>query len=395
MPKFDSKTLVGVSVTLFALGIPFHALAQSGTSKHHPVGLGAVLTTQNGQEIYGFDINQSGSDGVLSSAGYQGNNFVVSVETFDQDTGQIVKTFATNNPARNSYSVDGIVAGDVGLITHYIIPKGQIYAKRVYDVMNPVTANAFTGSWTPPVKDVEVLQLAENQATSTSVAYAIELKNNDRPDLIVSDVAANTFGNVIHLNSSLFCGCNGPVLSQYTAANKAVFALSPDGGAVGGQAPVNVIVNLGTGKTKQFTGFNFGPYGSGYVNGLAVDPSTGIGATTTELNAQVEFYDMGKMQGIIAAQLPCTADADQTSSGSGIAVDPVNKLFFVTETYDACNNGNDSAIMVYDEAGNLVETLTGFKFFIGEQAPVLNPAKRMGWAFGGPNGWSQLQQFFY
>jgi hypothetical protein len=75
-------------------------------------------------------------------------------------------------------------------------------------------------------------------------------------------------------------------------------------------------------------------------------------------------------------------------------VDPVNKLFLVTDTY-YCDGSQGSAIVVYDEKGNQVETITGFSFFIGEPAPVLNPGKRMGWAFGGPNGWSQLQQFFY
>jgi hypothetical protein len=99
------------------------------------VGLGKVLTTSDGQEIYGFDIDQSGDDGVLASAGIQGNNLAISVETFDQDTGKITKTFATKDGAKNSYSVDGIFSGDVGLITHYITPTGQIYARRVYDVM--------------------------------------------------------------------------------------------------------------------------------------------------------------------------------------------------------------------------------------------------------------------
>jgi hypothetical protein len=60
-----------------------------------------------------------------------------------------------------------------------------------------------------------------------------------------------------------------------------------------------------------------------------------------------------------------------------------------------CDDSQGSAIVVYDEQGNFVETITGFNFAIGEPAPVLNPAKRMGWAFGGPAGFSQLQQFFY
>jgi len=112
------------------------------------------------------------------------------------------------------------------------------------------------------------------------------------------------------------------------------------------------------------------------------------------LNAQVEFYDLAKQQGIVAVQLPCTGDTDQIYSGSGIADDAVNKLFLVAETYDACSSGATSSIHVFDEQGNYVESITGFQFAIGEPPPVVNPGKRMGWAFGGP-GFSQLEQFFY
>jgi len=374
-----------------ALAAPAHA----ASAPAHPVGLGKVLTTKDGGEIYGFDINQNGDDGVLASAGYDGGgNFFVSMQTFDQNTGKIIKRFATRNPSKNSYSVDGITMGDVGLVTHYIIPKGQIYAKRVYAVMNPVTANGFTGAWTPPLKDVDIQLAAENQATSTSVLYVIQLKKQDDPALIVSNVAANTFSNVIKLDPNAFCGCNGPKLGQYAAANKAVIALSPDGGAVGGAAPVNYIVDLDSGKTTSFQGYNNGSFHAGYVNGAATDINSGVTATDTELNAQVEFYDIAKKTGIAAVQLPCTGSSDQTYSGSGIANDPVNKLFLVTETYDACSGGATSSIHVFDEQGNYIESITGFQFAIGEPAPAINPGKRMGWAFGGP-GFSQLQQFFY
>jgi hypothetical protein len=162
-----------------------------------------------------------------------------------------------------------------------------------------------------------------------------------------------------------------------------------------GQAPINGLYDLSSGKFSQFNGYNNGFFHAGYVNGATADPNTGMAATDTELNAQVEFYDLNKKKGIAFAQLPCTGDTDQTYSGSGIAVDPVNKLFLVTETYNACSGGSDSAVIVFDEAGNLVESIAGFKLFIGEPAPSINPSKRMGWVFGGPNGWSQLQQFFY
>jgi hypothetical protein len=55
---------------------------------------------------------------------------------------------------------------------------------------------------------------------------------------------------------------------------------------------------------------------AGYVTGLATDVSTGITATATEPNAQVRFYDMANQTGIAAVRLPCSADADQSSSGA-------------------------------------------------------------------------------
>jgi hypothetical protein len=357
-------------------------------------GLGAVLTTKDGGQIYGFAINQHGDDGVLASAQPSGGDgdFLVSMETFDQNTGKIAKTFARDQGSRNSYQVDGIFAGDTALVTHFVVPNGTIYAKRLYDTMNPVTTNAFTGAWAPPVKDIDVRQASTDQESSTAVLFAIELKKQDKPLLLVSDVASGTFTKVIHLDPGLFGLDDGPQLGQFTAANEAIIALSPDAGTVGGDPPLNVIVHLDSGKIEQFKGYNFGEFHAGSVDGMAVDPNTGIAATTTALNSEVEFYDMVKKKGITAVQLPCTSNTDETSSGSGVAVDPVNKLFLVAE---ASYCGGGGAIVIYDEAGNLVNTITGFNFVGAEPAPVLNPSKRMGWAFSGTNGFNQLQQFFY
>jgi hypothetical protein len=356
--------------------------APSRHATHQTVGLGKVLTSKNGQ-IFGFDIDQNGSDGVLATA--------ADVETFDQDTGTIISSFPKKNPPGTSYGADGIFTGDVALITRYVVPKGKIYAKRFYDVMNPVAAEKFTGKWTQPIKDIDVLQSGVNQTTSTSALYAIELKKQDKPDIIVTNIAQNKILKLIRLDPNAFCGCNVPQFAQDIVTNQAVVALSPDAGRVGGEAPINVLVNLKTGKQIQFEGLNNGPFGAGFVNGLAVDSKTGIAATDTELNAQVEFYDLAKQTGT-AVQLPCTGDSSQYNSGSGIANDSVNGLFLVTD-YFYCNGSKGSAIVVYDESGNLVETITGFKFAIGEPAPAINPSKRMGWAFG--PGFNQLQQFFY
>ncbi|HVR45497.1 MAG TPA: hypothetical protein VMT95_02465 [Candidatus Binatia bacterium] len=348
----------------------------------HTVGLGKLLTTKNGGQVFGFDIDRNGTDGVLATAS--------DVETFDQNNGTISKSFPKKLPPGTSYSLDAIFSGDVALVTRYVVPKGQIFAKRFYDLMNPVTAGKFTNVWTPPIRDIDVLQTGVNQVTSTGALFAIELKKQDKPVIVVSDVAKNTIAKVIHLDPNLFGGGNGPQFGQDTTTNQAVIALSPDGGRVGGEAPVNVLVDLATGKEKKFAGLNNGFFGSGYVNGLAVDSMTGVAATTTELNAQVEIYNLAQQTGI-AAQLPCTGSTSQINSGAGIAADPVHGLFLVTDPSYACSSG--SALVVYDEKGNNVETITGFKFAIGEPPPVINPATRTGWAFG--PAFSQLQQFFY
>jgi hypothetical protein len=353
-----------------------------GARLHHSVGLGKLLATKDGGQIFGFDIDRTGSDGVLATAS--------DVETFDQNTATITKTLPKKLPPGTSYSVDAILAGDVALVTRYVVPKGQIFAKRFYDVMNPVTKGRFTNVWTSPIRDINVQAAGVNQTTSTDALFAIELKKQDKPVIVVTDVAKNTVSKVIHLDPNLFGVGNDPQFGQDTTTNQAVIALSPDGGAVGGQPPLNVIVDLSTGRETRFNGLNNGPFHAGDVNGLAVDSTTGIAATDTELNAQVEFYNLAQ-QSSLAVQLPCTGDTSQTNSGSGIANDPVNDLFLVTETSNACGPG--SAILVYDEKGNLVETLSGFQFAIGEGAPAINPATRTGWAFG--PGFNQLQQFFY
>lgn len=357
------------------------SLARPAGVRHHAAGLGLVLTSKAGQ-IFGYGIDQNGSDGVLATAS--------NVETFDEDTGKITKSFPKTPSGNITYSADGIVTDDVGLITRYVVPQGSIYAKRSYRVMNPVTAKKFTGKWTPPVRDIQVETAGPNQTASTTAFFAIELKRQDKPILFTSDVPKNSFGKVFHLDPSSFSLGDQPQFAQDTSTNQGVFATSPDGGRVGGAAPINVLVDLNTGKQTQWNGLNNGPFGAGFVNGLAVDSATGIAATTTELNAQVEFYNLAK-QTATFAQLPCTGNSSQLNSGSGIASDPVNQLFLVSEPV-YCSAG--SAIVVYDESGNFVEAITGFSFSIGGAGgAAINPSKRMGWAVG--PGVNQLQQFFY
>jgi hypothetical protein len=359
----------------------------------HRVGLGKVLSTADGGQIFGWDINEHGTDGVLTTSqdvDQPPGAYKVSVETFDQTKAKITHVFATHTGTRHAYLADGIFGGDVALVTHYVTPPGSIYPKRHYELMDPVTEHRFTGPWTPPVKDFDVVQNADNQSTSTSVAYGIDLKHQGKPALVVSHLARDE-SKLIHLDPNTFRVGLAQV-AQDTATNQAVLAAST--GAVGGPPPINALVDLATGYITQWNGLNNGPYGAGYVNGLAVDSGTGIACTTTELNAQVEFYDLARKTGI-GVQLPGTGDADQYNSGAAVANDPVHKLFLVADPVFAPTG--DSAIVVYNEHGKLIESITGFnfsnRFSVVPVRVAVNPMLRMGWV-DGPDI-NEIQQFFY
>jgi len=251
-------------VSLLVLGqllppAPAHAAiggGANGPSTLRPVtgrrvGLGVVLSTSDGGQIFGWDIDEGAADGVLASAQDVPKGVRISMQTFDQTTGAIVSTFARDSGPRSSYGVDGVFAGDVALVTHYVVPRRSIYAKRLYEVMNPVTGEEFTGSWTPPVNDFDVLQDGDDQSTTTSVLYGIELHRDDDPALVVSDIAADT-STLIELDSNVYRD-GTTVMAQDTATNQAVLASS--NGAVGGPPPLNSIVTLRNGRiTASSTG---------------------------------------------------------------------------------------------------------------------------------------------
>ncbi|HEX3945514.1 MAG TPA: hypothetical protein VHW69_15660 [Rhizomicrobium sp.] len=194
------------------LSVLFATGAAAGSDRHrdHPVGLGKVLTAKDDRQIFGFDINQTGDDGLLATAS--------SVEIFDQDTGKVTKSLGHLVNQNSDYVAYGIAGGDVGLIDHEVVPDGQLFPKRHYMVLNPVRGKKITGKWTPPLHGIIMQQMSEDQSSSVTSLFALtSLKQGEAPVLLVADIAANTFSNVINLDPNLFGPCNGPHLAQYTA----------------------------------------------------------------------------------------------------------------------------------------------------------------------------------
>jgi hypothetical protein len=345
--------------------------------------LGKVLTSAHRGQIFGFDVDQNGSDGLLSES--QSGGGKPAIETFNLKTAKvtkIVKTLAAN--PNDDFVTFGIVGNDVGFVDEQRVRLSPESRHDRFFLLNPVSGEKITARWEPPhVTNSVLYQQAENQSTDTQVSVVFRNAfSSDVPWLYVWNSATNKFLNFIRLTRT------GEQMAEDTSTNEAVLAAQSGSGT-----PTITLVNLKSGKLKTFAGLNNGPYGAGATNGLAVDSHTGIACTTTELNAQVEFYDLAKETGV-AVQLPNTGSGSQFNSGSAIANDSEDGLFLVAQPNSS--TGGNSAIYVYDETGDLIETLDGFDFSTSYLPPVkiaVNPGLRLGMV-NGPNA-DQLQQFFY
>ena len=390
-------SLIFIIATAFALIVTALAQPAAGQRRGHKVGLGTVLSSAYGGQIFGFDVDWNGTDGINDDAlTLPDGSLKSAIETFDLNTGKITKVIKTIHSATgdNELVTFGIFGTDVGLADEerVHIGNGHVTRNDLFYVLDPVSGETITGQWTPPhQKGLLLFAVAPNQATATQVALVYRLSgNNDVPWLYVTDLATNTMVNTIPLtkyeDNFLL------PLGQDTKTNQAVTAISS---YPGGPPPVSVVINLKNGKIRTFNGFNNGFYGAGGVNGVAVDSTTDTMCTTTELNSQVEFYKISNGQGTWA-QLPNTDDTDELQSATAITSDPLHHLFLVAQPVSS--TGGNSTIYVYDEKGNLKETINGFTFNPDLPASfginiAINPSLRIGWVQGANA--NQLQQFFY
>ncbi len=384
---------------LLWLGQPTAGAAQSsrerGDGSRAPVGAGRTLVhSKFGGQIFGFDIDQNGTEGVLSEAqDIGGGNVLAAVETFDQASGKILKV-VDEIKTKDDFLTLGIVGTNVGLVEREHV--GTIYVvKRIYYVLNPLDSNKFTGTWTPPLtaKDI-ILGVSRNQGTpTTAVLFFKNTGNNFDSFVFGSNIGANTFEPPITLSDPVFSFSNAPQIAYDSATNQAVVASSD--GTVGGPPPKFALADLTTGTVDEFTGIpGPPPFRQGFINGLAVDSEDGIACTTTELDFRVEFYDL-KTQTGFAVVLP--GASGQLQSGSDVEFDPVNKLFFVAQSVSSTGSG--SSIQVYDIKGNLVESLNGFNFSNASNVVsthiALNPSNRSGYVDGPSSGVTDIQSFTY
>jgi len=368
------------------------AFGQSNVLPPKPVpGPGTVIVhSKFGGQIFGFDIDQSGAEGVLSEAQDLSNgNVLAAVETFDQHTGKILKV-VSETQTKDDFITLGVAGNRVGLVEHEHV-QGIFVVKRTFTTIHPLNANKFTGVWTPPVGSDHIIMptgVSRSQGEPNAAVFAYDNSGEFIPWVFSSNVAANTFGPVVDITDSDNFGSVPPPIAYDSVTNQAILG---GGNGCFGCFPVIGLVDLTQATFTEFTGIGFG-----FINGLAVDSADGIFCTTTEDDAKVEFYKLATQTGF-AVVLPGSG-GQQIFSGADVEFDPVHKLFLVAQPVSSSEQGS-STIYVYDTQGSLKETLNGFSFsntFNVVPAHItLHPSLRSGYVDGPDSGVTEIQSFTY
>ena len=347
-----------------------------------------IVQDQFGGQVLGFDIDQAGDEGVLCEYHDLNNgNVLAAVETFSQKTGKIIRV-VTETRKMDDFLTLGVVGNSVGLVEreHEV---SFLNIVRSFSLINPLSGNRVTGSWTPPVgTDHLVEQVSRNQGGTTNAVWTLDVSSNFRPTVFTTNIAANTFGPVITVTDQDFNSGGDPGFAYDSVTNQAILGHAKLGNPfVPGEMAT---VDLTTGTFTKFTGV-----GVGDVNGLAVDSSTGTACTTTEIDFSVEFYDLATQTGSVQ---PLPGATNQFNSGAAVEFDAVNNLFLVAQP-NSTTAASGSSIHVYDVSENLIESINGLNFsnaFNVVAAHIaLNPIKRIGFIDGPDVAAGQVQSFRY
>jgi hypothetical protein len=359
--------------------------AQISASHHGPIGPGKIVVhSKFGGQIFGFDVDQSGTEGLLSESQLLSNgNILAAVETFDQKTGKILKVITKTETQDDDITL-GVLGKSVGLIEHeHPISIGHIH--RSFRMVNPLAANKFTGVWTPPIGSKHIItgidgSISRTQGGANVVAWAADFSGNFTPWVFESNIAKNTFGRIVKITDSNNFGSVVSPIAFDAKHNQAIV-----GGGTGAfdTNPTIGLIDLTKHTFSEFKGVGFG-----FINGVAVDGADRIACTATEDDASVEFYDLKTQTGFVVV-LPGSG-GQQVLSGWDVAFDPIHKLFLVAQPISSTGTG--SSIYVYDTKGNVKSTLNGFSFLTPMRIS-LNPSKRTGWVNGAING--EIQSFKY
>jgi len=313
-------------------------------------------------------------------------NVIAAVETFDQATGDITSVVAETENQDNFVTM-GITGTSVGLVEQEQV-QGGFVVNRIFKTLQPGKP---IGNWTPPIGTEHIIMpggVSRNQGEPYNAVFAYDNSGNFIPYVFATNTAKNTFGPVVQITDSYNFGSVPPPIAFDTKTKQATL-----GGGDGcfDCFPVIGLVNLSTGAFSEFRGIGFG-----FINGIAVDSPDGIFCTTTEDDANVEFYDLATQTGFQVV-LPGSG-GQQYYSGADVEFDPIHKLFLIAQP-ESSSAPSGSTIYVYSTNGTLQETLNGFSFSnafsLISAYMALNPSQRSGYVNGPDGGETELQSFTY
>jgi hypothetical protein len=338
-----------------------------GDDERAPAPGTVIVAPKFGGQILGYGLDPSGTEGVLSEFVNEANGSVLAAtETFNQSTGQIVSVVGETE-TQDDYAVQGVF-GKTAVIDF------QHAGQNTFLTINPLEGNKFNGEWKPPIMDNYDLGGAAGDLTGGNVAAYQMSFDTGLTFVFSSNILKNTFGPQISLASIIDVDeFFQPLIALDSKTDQAVLASSN-----GCPEPICVmsvaLVNLTTGDITEFND----KLGIGTVNGLAVDPTTGIACTTTLIDQGVEFYNLADETGF---EVTIPNSGSSTDAGLSVAFDPIHSLFLVTQW--SSNGGNtdnpEPRIYVYNEAGNVQETIDTIQRLPISPTPIaLNPSKRIG-----------------
>jgi hypothetical protein len=378
---------------------PLSTQTRTGAQRH-TVGLGPVVTSQFGGQIFGWDMNQNGNDGLLTETVLGGSEVVNAIETFDESTGEITKVVQKRERPNANVEpvVDAVAGNDVGIIDveRDFVVRSRLERDDDFDLMSPVSGNKITGTSHPPHPFGVVPNfVTNNQGSPNQLMMALyrDKRGDDQVGMYTYDTAKNAWSRRFDFPRQFLFQNGAPNYAAVDGtANEAVVGYLMRSRYNPHESATLYVVDAATGKhLRSFYGVGFG-----FPNGMAIDPTTGTMCTTTTGDTDVEFYNLSSGKGK-AVQIPIYYDKGTLTNGAAVAADPIHHLFLVAQL-DSTFSSSGSTVIVYDEHGKLVEYINGFDFFPSPYSVVVphlavNPSNRTGYV-NGPNI-DQLQEFTY
>ena len=136
----------------------------------------------------------------------------------------------TKTTTMDDFLTLGVVGNQVGLVEREHV-QGFLNITRSFKILNPLSSNRFTGSWTPPLQKNDLISsVSRNQGVSRSAVLGFHNVGAGQRFVFGTDVAGNTFSPQINLQDPTFA--SNPQIAYDPINDVAVLAASD--GAVGG-----------------------------------------------------------------------------------------------------------------------------------------------------------------